>query len=119
MGGPVFGHVAHKLSGNGACPSHSTKISAAMNICWMDQNKHSSVLFGTGKQTNKKFHKLEIDVVELLYVDLSWSFQQKSSCFRRAFNESHPAFVELLTGLFTIFFYRSNLIFWIVMGCGV
>ena len=44
-----------------------------MNICWMDQNKHSSVLFGTGKQTNKKFHKLEIDVVELLYVDLSWS----------------------------------------------
>ena len=69
MGGPVFGHVAHKLSGNGACPSHSTcrpKISAAMNVCWMDQNKHSSVLFVTGKQTNKKFHKLEIDVVELL-----------------------------------------------------
>ena len=24
-----------------------------------------------------------------------------------------------LKGLFTIFFYRSNLIFWIVMGCGI
>ena len=25
----------------------------------------------------------------------------------------------LFKGLFTIFFYRSNLIFWIVMGCGI
>ena len=39
--------------------------------------------------------QLSIVAIYAFFERLSHSFEQKSSCFRRAFNESHPDFVEL------------------------
>ena len=41
--------------------------------------------------------KLSIVAIYTFFERLSQGFEQKSSCFRRAFNESHPAFEELST----------------------
>ena len=41
--------------------------------------------------------KLSNVAIYALFERLSQGFQQKPSCFLRAFNESHPAFVELST----------------------
>ena len=41
--------------------------------------------------------KLSIVTIYALFERLSQGFERKSSCFRRAFNESHLAFVELST----------------------
>ena len=41
--------------------------------------------------------KLSIVAIYTLFERLSQGFQRKPSCFRRPFNESHLAFVELST----------------------
>ena len=41
--------------------------------------------------------KLSIVAIYALFERLSQGFQRKPSCFRRAFNKSHPAFVDLST----------------------
>ena len=41
--------------------------------------------------------KLSVVAIYVLFEWLSQSFDQKPSCFRRAFIESHPVFVELST----------------------
>ena len=50
-----------------------------------------------GRTPNIRYFVAKPSIVAIyaLFEWLSQSFEQKPSCFRRAFNESHPAFVEL------------------------
>ena len=50
-----------------------------------------------GRTPNCFVAKLSIVAIYALFERLSQGFERKSSCFRRAFNESHLAFVELST----------------------
>ena len=52
-----------------------------------------------GRTPNIRYSVAKLRIVSsyVLFDRLSQSFERKSSCFRRAFNESNPAFTELST----------------------